>query len=88
MVIIEETDKRRKLVKEGVDDYRIVRVTSDVAVPLDYKIDNIAYTVIYDAIAKGLYKIGLEMAGTEVVIDEDPLFTTIYRDNDYESDFS
>lgn len=76
----------------GPQDYRVVTVTMDVAMPADKRLED--YGVgggghndkLYSALSRALESVGLEMAGD--YIDSVGEVTQVYKDNEYEFSFN
>lgn len=76
----------------GPQDYRVVTVTMDVAMPADKRLED--YGVggggrndkLYSALSRALESVGLEMAGD--YIDSVGEVTKVYKDNEYEFSFN
>lgn len=88
---VDNTKKESTKVEEAVtNDYRVVGVTMDVAMPAnksldDYGTDGSTSGKLYHAISGALKSVGLEMAGDYVDVAGD--HTDVYKDNDYEFEF-
>lgn len=76
----------------GPQDYRVVTVTMDVAMPADKKESDFGIgstdprNPLYNALSKALESVGLEMAGDYV--DSVGEVTQVYKDNEYEFSFN
>lgn len=89
--LAEEVKEESTKVEEAVtNDYRVVGVIMDVAMPAnksldDYGTDGSTSGKLYHAISGALKSVGLEMAGDYVDVAGD--HTDVYKDNDYEFEF-
>lgn len=87
----EEVKEESTKVEEAVtNDYRVVGVSMDVAVPAnksldDYGTDGSTSGKLYQALRGALKSVGLEMAGDYVDAQAD--HTEVYKDNDYTFEF-
>lgn len=75
----------------GPQDYRVVTVTMDVAMPADKRLEDYGVggggnSKLYSAISETLESVGLEMAGD--YIDSVGEVTQVYKDNEYEFSFN
>lgn len=89
-----DQDEEYESLTESTDpqDYRVVTVAMDVAMPADKKESDFGIgstdprNPLYNALSKALESVGLEMAGD--YIDSDGDVTDVYKDNDYEFSFN
>lgn len=89
-----DLNESKRIFKEatGPQDYRVVTVTMDVAMPADQRLED--YGVgggghndkLYSALSRALESVGLEMAGD--YIDSIGDVTDVYKDNEYEFSFN
>lgn len=90
---VEEVKEESTKVEEAVtNDYRVVSVTMDVAMPANKSLDDYGTDTshgsgkLYRAISGALESVGLKMAGDYVDAQAD--HTDVYKDNDYEFEFN
>lgn len=89
----EYEDEEYESLKEATnpEDYRVVTVSMDVAMPSDKRLEDYGVggggnSKLFSAISKTLESVGLEMAGD--YIDSVGEVTQVYKDNEYEFSFN
>ena len=75
---------KNESLKEGLDDYKIVNVSFDIAIPNDKNLDSNNRRALYQGFSNMIQNLGYEMAGDYMEVEDGDHLTQIYRDNGYE----
>ena len=76
--------ENKKVVKEDINNYDIVKMSIDVAVPAGKDVQSYERSALYRAFSDALLKFGYQMAGDYLDVEESEDYTQSYRDNGYE----